>query len=370
MADTDQTAPDTAARDPAGHVAVMRKKLRTRAPVRARRHDLLEESADAGFRNTAKTLFDMDLKLADVHADALVRDAALESLEEVTLIFRLAGPAGEEGLFVLDGMLIDALIEQQTLGRVAKSPRLDRPVTRIDAKLAQSFVLAVLAQFEKIYAKDSHTQSYAGYTIKVVEFDRAALSLALTSPSYDILDVTLDMGPGIKTGKARIWYPAGAVDAVAPATIPQTNPFIASLLSNVTAPLNAEIRGLRLPLTDLISLEPGSLIPVDLAMLADVHLCAPGGKSIGTGRLGQLYGDRAVRVTHLAGQPERDASDGSPASAESPMLGEPFNTNATALPAGAPEQDASIPLKALEDAPSLEETIEPLETVPMAMQQP
>lgn len=248
--------------------------------------------ADAMLRELCKDSFDLDveIKIPDARKDSA--PAALKAMEKVMLPFLLKGAGGRRGLFVLDGALIDALIEIQMLDKVLPTPRLDRPITAIDAGLSEGFVHKCLA------AMADAPGMMSDLSVVDAEQDRSALRLALRDGQFDIMAVEIDMGPGIKTGLFELWLPVSA-PAKPPASKP--NPKMTSLLSECEVELDTSMIGCKVSAAELMALAPGALIRLPVKSLTDVTVSDCDARRIATGRLGQLNGMRAVLITEIKG---------------------------------------------------------------------
>lgn len=78
----------------------------------------------------------MDIKTDELKGHQELAPKALDEMPDIALPFLLTTASKGAALFVLDGVLIDGLIEQQLLGEVMPTERLDRLVTSIDAGLS------------------------------------------------------------------------------------------------------------------------------------------------------------------------------------------------------------------------------------------
>ncbi|SDW32279.1 FliM/FliN family flagellar motor switch protein [Litoreibacter albidus] len=263
-------------------------------PTRGARHILLEDIADGLFRGPAKLGHGIDLLVRDAQAQSFPQAKALSLIPDIAVPHVLDGPNGTRGLLVFDGTLIDALIEQQTLGRISAAPRVERPVTAIDAALSTGFAQAVVGKLAEVSVDRRDASALAGYNCGAPQTDRAALSLAMSERSYDVLTLTLDLGPGLKTGTAVLMFPA-AIDPAKPVR-QQVNPDMVAALQDSELHLRAYLPSVRLPVKTLLGFDDGTIIPLPDGILGRAQLCDRRGVTLGKGRLGQLGGHRAFRL--------------------------------------------------------------------------
>ncbi len=276
---------------------ILRKKMRPRAGVVGPCLAWWQGDVDRVVRKACKQQFDLDVKLSGLVGRQAHAPAALDEMPKIALPFLLRKAGGEAALFVLDGTLIDGLIEQQILGKVMPMERIDRPVTKIDAGLSEGFVVAAIAAI----CAEAHGQ-LAGLSVAGPEQDRAALRLALGEGAYDILSAEMDMGPGVKTGRFEIWVPAAAVETK-PKAKGARNADMVAMLQDCEVELTAYLHGCAPTGKELMSLDVGSVLSLPKAALTDVELTDCSGQVFGKGRLGQLDGARAVRLTSLSHAP-------------------------------------------------------------------
>lgn len=271
--------------------------VRPSKPKRGASHVLLEDIADTLFRGPAKTGHGIDLLVRDAQAECLSQASAIGRIPAIAVPHILEGPDGVTGLLVFDGVLVDALIEQQTLGRISSAPRVERPVTAIDAALSTRFAASVVTKLAGLCADRRDAKALAGFACGTPQIDRATLSLAMSAKAYDVLRMTVDLGPGLKTGQALLMFPA--IVAEVKSKPRQVNPVMVAILQDSPLRLSASLPSVRLPVRTLLGLEPGAVIPLPDGILSRTQLRDSRKKLLGKGRLGQLNGHRAIRLEGL-----------------------------------------------------------------------
>ena len=251
---------------------------------------------DRVMRKVCKSSLQLDVKMGALGGRQASAPEALDEMPQVSLPFLLGTSGSGAALFVLDGILIDGLIEQQLLGEILPTERLDRPVTSIDAGLSQSFVRAAL---DAITAEASG--QLAGLQVDRTEQDRANLRLALGEGRYDILQAEIDMGPGIKTGRFELWVPALAENKGRRSKA-RINTDMLQMLQSCEVELRTKLEGCEASAHDLMNLDVGTLLSVPRTALTRVELSDGNNQPFAQGRLGQLNGARAVLLTKVYGK--------------------------------------------------------------------
>lgn len=278
--------------------SALRKKLRPPAPSRAPCHGPLERVADELFRKSAKNGFDLNIEVSDVQVSRIRTDVALESLPEIAVRLLLSSADGELGLCVIDGDLNDGLIEQQTLGRIAKAVRGDRAVTQIDAALCEGFVRTVLSIMEEELSATTQASAVLGFVCDKPNFDLEELTLMLTAEQMDIMRVTIDMGPGVKTGVIEFWFPASGVITSADGVISNpVGPKLRDHVLDVEVHVNAMLDPVPISLGKMLGMKVGDLMEIPREALVSARIMDRRGVLVTRARLGQLNGRRAARIT-------------------------------------------------------------------------
>lgn len=280
--------------------SILRKKLRPRAPSRAPCHGPLEKHADEIFRKTAKIGFDLNIEVPEINVLRVKTSDALEALPDIAVTIMLASADGEFGLCVINGELNDGLIEQQTLGRIAKASRGGRAVTQIDAALCEGFVRQVLKTMEADLAATPQASSVLGYVCDKPQFDREDLALTLTAEKMDVMKITLDLGPGIKTGMVEFWFPAkGAIISADGVVSNPVGPKLLPHVLDVEVKVNAMLDPVPISLGKMLDLKVGDVVEIPREALVSARIMDRRGILVTRARLGQLNGRRAARITGI-----------------------------------------------------------------------
>ena len=230
------------------------------------------------------------------------------------------------GLIVLHPALTDALVEVQTIGRVDGPARPARRATRIDAALVQPFARALLVQMQRLLP--AATEEPRPGALRGGSFIAGpdSLALILTSPQFLRLDMAVKLGDGLRDGSISVILPVDAapLPQAGEALDPEADWKAAMRAATEEAPvlLQAVLPPMRLPLSRLMDMKAGDLIPLDPQALSQIvlhggasGLTLPGRKRLPRGaamvaRLGQLNGLRAVKIAALPGEAVDRGCDG------------------------------------------------------------
>lgn len=275
------------------------RMLRKRKPQRGAAHVLMEDLADGLFRGPAKNDHGIDLAVLTAAAQQLSQEKLLAQLPLAAvphMISRLGSDDPATGMLVFDGVLTDALIEQQTLGRVSAAPRVERAVTAIDAALSSAFASSIITKLGSLTEDKSYAKALQGYSCGRPQIDRAVLSLALPSTFYDVMCVELDLGPGLKRGQAQLIVPASAVSKLSQTRQPSVNPDMVETMQEATMRLRVQLPSIKLSLKTLLSLKPDSIVELTSEALTQARVLDIKGRKVAIAKLGQFQGNRAVRM--------------------------------------------------------------------------
>jgi flagellar motor switch protein FliM len=235
------------------------------------------------------------------------------------LILLMDGPGTQVGAIVLDPALVTGLIQQQTMGKVTPVPEggASRRHTATDAALCAPFIEALLSRAALLAEEERDRALLHGYRFGVWVEDPRKAQMALDSPDHVIVEMTLDMAAGTRTGKIVLVLPEPARSQAEPDSDPDAAAPPAQTLARTVMGLHAELTvaltRIRLPLQKVTALKAGDLLNLNLSTMAQAIVLDTNGREISRGTLGQIGGMRALQVeqqnTRQYSEPRRRATD-------------------------------------------------------------
>lgn len=252
-----------------------------------------------------------------------------EALDDHALLAVIEGASEALGLLALAPGLVASVIEMRTMGRLSAQPPSPRRVTSTDAALASDLIDAVMAAFDTALQGGEDLSWAAGYRYGSRLDDPRALPLVLEDTEYRVMRMDLVLGRDgpLREARAVLALPAdplalrhplalpapsagsgavaaamtagGAAGAGAGAGPPSDEAWHEALeraVLDAPARVDAVLARITLPLSRILALKPGLMLPVAAGQIDRIRLEGPGGRLACTGRLGQQGGMRAVRI--------------------------------------------------------------------------
>lgn len=255
----------------------------------------------------AKAAYDrirLALIVDKVSEDRLSLAELLDALEDRALLAVLNGPAQGLGLVALSPQVLAALVEMQTMGRVTQGEALARRPTRTDATMAVEFIDRVMVELETALAGEMDVIWAGSFRYASFLNDPRPLGLLLEDTAYRVFRLDLDLSQGAKRGTMLLALPAtgrgnpperrGAA-TVDPAAIWAQE--MERTVMATPAQLEAVLHRVTIPLSAVMRLQAGDLLPLPMAAVEKLRLEGSGGRMLVTGRLGQARGFRAVKLS-------------------------------------------------------------------------
>lgn len=345
-----------------GNTVIHRKARASREEYQARAMSPAK-ALRLALSQSSDTLFDLPLVVAAVEQVELSQTALKPEFEGGGLLVLLDGPNGARGAVRLDDALLAALIEVQTTGRVTGRGSGGRAVTRTDAAIAAPLIDAALKGAEAKLASEDHSGESsaaphwaAGYRFGVMMEDARGMSLALHAPDFHVLRLMVEIGNDAYPGAITFLLP---VPEAPPAPAPDADGGALQRTleqSAMDAPVSLEavLGRISLSLDKVSAFQPGALLPFTMDRPMQIRLEASQKHVVALARLGQLNGNRAVRLTpdgaaDVRPAPQRKKADlgMTPVkeAAETPMLDMAHVTGAaqTREPGAAMEEPMPVP---------------------------
>jgi len=246
------------------------------------------------------------LDVAQIAVQRLSLTELLELPPEQALIAVLEGPGDGLGVIMLAPPVLAGLIEAQTTGKVTTGALAARKPTRTDGAMVAEFLDRALEGLETALLAADDLIWAGGFRYASFLDDPRPLGLLLEDVPYRLVQAEVSLGGGAKTGPVLLALPAdgrGRRPQKAAQAVPEAAAgmvFSAALGAQVMASscaLEAVLYRMTIPLSAVMGLKPGEVVPLPRAALDQIRLEGIGGRRLGAGKLGQNRGMRAVRLT-------------------------------------------------------------------------
>ena len=242
------------------------------------------------FPRVADTLLGLSVEVTSVSRQKLSQQEVVSAVEASDLVYSLVGAEGRLGVAVVDAMLLSALIEVQTTGRVSHRPPPERPPSPTDGIVASDAVDRWLGELVGEAAGDAAFHSaYRGNR----QLDLRALALTLDPGFYHVLRITMSLGDGAKTGALSFALPSPALDTSSVRDAPASTS--RSVIADVSAEFSVDLVRFPLPLSEVIGLAKGALWTVPPERMGSAILRGIDGRDIAHVSLGRVAGRWAIR---------------------------------------------------------------------------
>ncbi|ANT59553.1 hypothetical protein AYJ57_03735 [Salipiger sp. CCB-MM3] len=304
---------------------------------------------------TADVLWDLALVTRAVDLDHFDQDGVVAQLRPDALLVLLYGPDGVVGLVSLERDLVVGLTEVQTMLQVTQMPADPRPYTATDAAMSAPLLEGMLERFPRFLEDHPLRAQLEGFRFGAMLEDARAAGMLLDAPGYLGFRAEIDLALGRRKGGLRLFLPErpGAQRAGAEAETGGN----ARKMELLPAQLRAVLGALRMPLGKAQALKPGDILPLPPDVLDRVTLYAGASpvtaKPVAGGRLGQMNGMRAIRLSWPKGQgAAASAAPAAPAQAASAPAASPM-VDAAPAPSEAAEFGLDEIASGLPDLPAL-----------------
>ncbi len=271
------------------------------------------------FAKSAQDLLKMPVTVVDAVELRTSLAELPERLAERSLLAVMDGPGEGLGLVALSPETLASLIEMQTTGRIGVAEVQPRRPTRTDAAMSARFVDRLMAELELLLAADPAITWAGGFRYASFLDDPRPLGLLLEDTVYRVLRLTLGFGdmaerrgtilmvvPAEGRGPVPAHLGAAGVtgaDGGVPDGSAEWSERIAEAVFGAEAQLEAILDRVSLPLSAVLALKPGAMLPLSKGAMTKLRIEGRGHRFVAWGRLGQCQGHLAVRV-HLAIQPD------------------------------------------------------------------
>ncbi len=255
---------------------------------------------------TSDVLWELPLVTQGVQQEMLDQDGCLDVLAPGHLLLLMEGPDGARGIVSVDREIMTGMIEIQTISKVTRMPIEDRPLTPTDAAMMAPLIDGALERFEANLEGHPDLGQLSGYRFGALVEDARTVGLLLEAALFRAFRVTIDLDTGTRRGDIQIILPVRKIGVVED-TLADTRPGPHEpRLMLVPARIEAILACVRMPLSKASALRAGDLIELPATALEKAELIAGRGHRLALGRLGQMNGLRAIRLS-LPGGAQRAA---------------------------------------------------------------
>ncbi len=264
----------------------------------------LDHGLRIAFGRMAQEWPGIEAELRAVTVSAMSVAELADQVEQAMFVALLEGQGEQIGVSLICPALLAGLVEGAATGRVAgPAPDQPRPPTRTDAALVAPMIDALLAHIRERCSDELGALMPRGWVYGSFLADPRPLALMLDDGQYRMLRFTLSLGQGQVRGTWSILLPDPAVAGAARprASGPDTDaPSWEVQLQGAVQACPAELRVIlhraQLPLGQALSLAAGDTLCIPMSAIETMQVETVAGQSLGTGRLGQARGQRAVRL--------------------------------------------------------------------------
>lgn len=303
-------------------ISLVQRKARTGSEAQAARAMSLGRALRLTTAKQADQMMALALGVLGVTRSTVSAADMVARLEPGALILLMDGPGVQVAAALLEETVVSGLIQQQTMGRIvpAIEGAAQRHFTATDAALCAPFVETLMVQAAPLPEVEEDRILLQGYRFGVWAQEARQAQLALGASAYEVIEMTLDLAGGARTGKLTLIMPEPErmVDPVPEDGSEAHDKVVKSGgLADIALGLHAElsiaITRIKLSLQQASALKPGDLLDLNLSTMAQALVIDVNGKVLSRGTLGQIDGMRAVQVeqqkTREHHQPRRRASD-------------------------------------------------------------
>ncbi|SER00270.1 FliM/FliN family flagellar motor C-terminal domain-containing protein [Thalassovita taeanensis] len=301
---------------------------------------------------TAEVGLSLPLAVSGVERFRTDHGSLMAMLDESGLMVCVEAPGQVRGVMVLDLQILTALIETQTIGYIISRSAQMRPTTRTDAAISMPLVDGTLREFEAELARQEDASWTKGFRFASWVEEKRALGVALTATTFETFHLTLDIGDGDRKGEVLLALPRpDPVFQPAPESkVDAQDAGLGRGLMEAKAKLDAVLLRRAMSLEEVGQLRVGDVLMIPPRALAEVQLEGVGRQVVASGSLGQINGNRALRLTALGAPnsaeqaPEGEASEQVSVDLADAGLIEQKKKPRMARPADVPMAATEIPL--------------------------
>jgi len=289
--------------------SVIRQRLARAAQRAAEGGPGADRAFRLAFARAARDTLALEAEVVSLSQDRRSLTELLDLPPDRALIALVAGPREALGLIAFSPQVLAAMIEAQTVGRVSTAEAPPRRPTRTDGAMVTGVIDRALSGLEGLLAEDADLVWAGGFRHASFLEDPRPLALLLEDAPFRVLTARVSLGGGAKTGEVLLALPAkgrGVCPAVQSAPLaealagPMFTKALAEQVQTAVTELHAVLHRVTVPLSAVLGLQAGDLLPLPMSAVEKVVLETLDGRKLASGKLGQNRGMRAVRLVPRA----------------------------------------------------------------------
>lgn len=227
--------------------------------------------------------------------------AFLDGIGQGNLLLVLDGPNGSRGAFVLKPGLLQSIIEMITLGQLSGLAPIERRMTRTDAAIVEPFVNAVLQRLLQANLPDKISKTVKGFSFGAIAPDLHNLGNLLDETEFSVFEMNFKIPGGSHETGLVLAFPSVSLSPEKTSNQWHDCDWSARLEKTVCSArmdLRVAAHHVQIPYEAVESLAVGQVMVLPESPFDNVSL-VKSGSIIARGRLGQLNGMRALKVSKL-----------------------------------------------------------------------
>ena len=279
---------------------VLRRKLAPSRPPKAPGQSVLENMLKKTMPRDADELLGLQAVVSAVSPGREAKAGVLSRIGPFDLVFLMTMDNGAPGICVLSPGLLAGLIEVQMSGRVTSAEPPERPATRTDGIVVSDIVDRWISTAKREAATQGiadHLPFQEHFRVQTIP-DLRSVDLALDPGEFRTLTIALDLANGAKSGSLRFAIPVN-ISGKSESPVDTAAQFRERVIET-EARLSVVLARLPRSLHQVRRLEVGDVLDIPIEALCAVMLEGNSGDVVGTGRLGQSGGQKAVRIPSSA----------------------------------------------------------------------
>lgn len=295
---------------------IIRRKIAAQRVVSADGGPGADRAWRIGLARAARDVLKVSLDVRSLTVERRSLAELAELVPDFALIAILDGPSEGLGAIVLSQPILAGFIEAQTIGRIRNQDQPPRKPTRTDGAMVAGVIDATLIGLEQALAEEADLVWAGGFRYASFLDDPRPLPLLLEDVPLRLMRAEVSLAGGLRKGEVLLALPAEGrgqrpstlSDAALSDHGPAFGRALADRVNGAASRVEAVLARLSMPLSQVMALTEGMILPLQDAALDRISLEGLDGRRVGEGKLGQNRGMRAVRLVEKGAQSDRGAA--------------------------------------------------------------